>query len=203
MLNKGLLFILSAPAGAGKTTLVRELQKKHPLVKKTISHTTREKRTDEIDGIDYHFVSDQKFEEMEKNGEFLEQVSLFRARYATSKKEIEEIVSKGMHAILVIDTKGFFLLKEKNVKMISIFITPPSIQELDERLSLRASESQEQKKERLEEAHYELSQAPYYDYIVENDTLEHAVEVLHSIVVAEEHKNSTEERVEYDRTVSL
>lgn len=186
-LKRGLLFILSAPAGCGKTTLVHMLTQEFPSVIASVSYTTRPKRPGEIDGVHYHFISEEKFLFFIARGEFLEHVQLFGYYYGTSKPWVEKALNEGKHVILVIDTQGAMLLKGTVVAP-SIFVAPPSIEELGHRLRQRRTESDAVIEERLRGAKKEMQAQKYYDYTFINDHLESAYQVLRSILIAEEHK---------------
>lgn len=186
-LQEGLLFIVSAPAGTGKTTLVTRLTSEFAKIKRSISYTTRSPREGEIDGIDYYFVSRNVFEEMIINNEFLEYAEVFGNYYGTSKKQVMSQLEKGFHVIMVIDTQGALNIKDK-IKNSSIFIVPPSHDELTRRLNRRSLDSKDSINLRLEWAQHEITLAPYYDYKIINDDLEIAYQVLKSIIIAEEHK---------------
>jgi guanylate kinase len=185
--RKGLLFILSAPSGTGKTVLLEALVKENPLVVRSISYTTREKREGEQEGIDYFFVTQKEFESLEKKHFFLESVTLFSASYGTSKSFVEEHLNKGHHVILVIDTQGALELK-KRYEIPAIFLMPPSLEELERRLLKRGAESKKKQEERLSKATDEIALSKHYDYIVINDDLNVAKDVLKAIIIAEEHK---------------
>lgn len=186
-LKEGLLFILSAPAGTGKTTLVHMLSEEFSCVKESISCTTRAPRPSEIDGLHYHFLSEEEFKLKIKNEEFLEYAQVFGDFYGTLKKSVEEDRKKGSHVILVIDTQGAMQLKGK-IKSSFIFISPPNLEELRERLQKRKTESEEKITKRLDWAKEELKMAPHYDYHIVNDNLIVAYDVLRSIIIAEEHR---------------
>ncbi len=187
-LKKGLLFVVSAPAGTGKTTLVRMLQREFSCVVESVSYTTREPRAQEIDGRDYHFVSREVFEQKIEEGEFLEYAQVFGHYYGTSKLFIEDKQSHGKHVMLVIDTQGALQLMNR-LQAVFIFIRPPDMETLRQRLSSRKSESLEVIEERLSWAEKELALAPRYDYQIVNDYLETAYAVLRSILIAEEHRS--------------
>lgn len=184
---QGLTFVLSAPAGTGKTTLVNMLTKEFDCVKASISCTTRPKRTDEIDGVHYCFLSDEEFSKKVEEGEFLEHVTLFGYRYGTSKKVIEQMKAAGNHVILVIDTQGALTLMGKE-SAIFIFLMPPSLEELGRRLMERGTETHESLASRLSEAGREIAIASAYHYVIINDNLPTAYQVLRSIIIAEEHR---------------
>lgn len=184
----GQLFIISAPAGAGKTTLVHMLKSAYPnRITQSISCTTRKPRKGEIDGKDYVFLTKEAFEERINRGDFLEYVTLFGDHYGTLKEMVTREQKNGKDVILVIDTQGALKLKKK-VKATFIFIAPPSMEILEERLRNRKTESSETLKKRLKWAKYEMEQTKLYDYTIVNDDLETAYEALKSIVIAEKHR---------------
>jgi guanylate kinase len=188
---KGLIFIISAPAGTGKTTLVKRLTDEFPHVKSSISYTTREPRQGEIEGVDYHFTDLTEFERKIKANEFLEFVQLYGHFYGTSRKWVEEEINKGNHVILVIDTQGGLLLKPKLQPMnaaVFIFLEPPSLEELKKRLLLRKTEPAPIVEQRLACVSREMEQGKQYDYKIINDQIDTAFEVLKSILLAEEHR---------------
>lgn len=187
-LKKGILFIVSAPAGTGKTTLVHMLTQEFPCVVASISFTTRKPRTGEIDGVHYFFITTKEFEERIARGEFLEYVKLYGDYYGTSKAWVEQWQQEGKHVLLVIDTQGAALLKGK-ISAISIFLYPPSLEELERRLIKRQADSLENIKKRIEWAKEEEMRAQQtYDYRVVNDHLATAYQALRSILIAEEHR---------------
>lgn len=185
--EKGKIFVVSAPAGSGKTTLVNQLKNEFEVVKTTVSYTTRSQREGERPGVDYHYISKESFEEKIKNHEFLEYVELYGDYYGTLKDSIEKLQNLGNHVVLVIDTQGGLKLK-KMMPATLIFIMPPSLEELSSRLYKRQSESVEVIQKRLQWAEHEIKDAKYYDYVIVNDDLKTAYEVLKSIFIAEEHR---------------
>lgn len=187
-LSSGLLFVISAPAGTGKTTLVRMLQDEFASVAESISYTTRKMRPKEIEGRDYHFISVEEFHRKIAADEFLEYAEVFGHYYGTSKKLVEELQKQGKHVLLVIDTQGARLLKKK-IEAIFIFISPPNSEEQKRRLHGRQSESAEVIETRLSWAQKEMAEARWYDYFIVNENLKTAYEVLRAILIAEEHKN--------------
>lgn len=192
MSSRGLLFIVSAPAGTGKTTLVSKLTGEFLNVVTSVSYTTRKPRPGEVEGVHYHFVTKEQFEQ--RMGEFLEYVTLYGDYYGTSQKWVEEQQDKGKHVILTIDTQGAMKLKAMQLKKrqalpsVYIFIQPPSLQVLKERLIRRKTETPEVIEARLEWARQEMKLAGEYDYNIVNDELRHAYEALRSIFIAEQHK---------------
>jgi guanylate kinase len=185
--EKGLIFVVSAPAGAGKTSLVTLLTQEFSNVVMNISYTTRAPRKGEQHGVDYFFISDEEFSQKEQAGEFLENVNLFSARYGASRVFIEKMQQEKKHVVLVIDTQGAKKLMEM-INCISIFILPPSKEELEKRLEGRGTESRARIEERLSWSNHELEMASHYQYQILNDTIERAYQVLRSIVIAETHR---------------
>ena len=187
-LDRGLVFVISAPAGTGKTTLVRMLTEEFDCVVESVSCTTRKPRANEKEGVDYFFVSEAQFQAMIKEGEFLEYAHVFGHYYGTSRHALEKQLKSGKHVILVIDTQGAEQVK-KRIDAIHIFIRPPNFDELKQRLHGRRSETKEAIATRLSWAERELEAAKHYDYQVVNQDLKTAYEILRSILIAEEHKN--------------
>lgn len=185
--KRGLAFVVSAPAGTGKTTLVQMLANEFPCVVPNISYTTRQPRGTEVDGRDYHFLTVPEFEAKIAAGDFLEYVNLYGNYYGTSRKWIEAQLDLGKHVVLVIDTQGAAILRKK-FPAVAIFVRPPSVLELKRRLQGRGTESLERIEERLELAEEELKAVKYYDYLIINDDLEVAYQVFRSIFIAEEHR---------------
>lgn len=188
-MKKGLVFVVSAPAGTGKTTLVRMLLDEfHHHVVESVSYTTRPPRPNEVPGRDYNFISTEEFQKKIKAGEFLEYAEVFGNYYGTSRKIVEAQQEKGKHVILVIDTQGALQLKNK-LEAVFIFISPPSLEELRSRLYRRRSENEEAIEHRLSWAEKEMALAGQYSYHIVNDNLKTAYDALRSILIAEEHKN--------------
>jgi guanylate kinase len=187
--KKGLLFIVSAPAGTGKTTLVRMLAEEFSNIVASLSYTTRKPREGESHLIDYFFVEESEFKQKIEENEFLEYVQLYDSYYGTSKQWVDQQIREGKHVILVIDTQGALKLKDQ-IDATFIFIKPPSIEILRKRLTGRNTEPKKMVEKRLEWALVGLEASQYYDYIIVNDNLEIAYQVLKSIVVAECHRIS-------------
>jgi guanylate kinase len=185
MSNRGQLFILSAPAGTGKTTLMGRLLKEVPNLDQSVSYTTRPPREGEASDGHYRFVTRDVFEEMIAREEFLEYVLLYGDYYGTSKKALEEKLSRGKKVVLVIDSQGAMKLKGK-VEATTIFVLPPSLEELKRRLTHRGSESEAKIKQRLAVAENEIGRKSEYDYIVVNDDLEKALDQLKKIIIGVE-----------------
>jgi guanylate kinase len=187
-LSKGFVFVLSAPAGTGKTTLVRMLSQEFPCIYESISCTTRPPRPGEIDGKDYYFLSKKEFENEIRQGDFLEYAEVFGYYYGTSQTHVFKQQEMGKHVFLVIDTQGAMQLKKKNFPAVYIFLSPPSLEELKERLIGRKTENMEAIEKRLSWARAEIEMMANYDYHIVNDNLSQAYIVLRSIVIAEEHR---------------
>ena len=185
--SHGLLFVVSAPAGTGKTTLVEKLTNEFPCVVRSISSTTRPKRPTETDGVDYCFLTDAEFEKKVTEGQFLEHVTLFGYQYGTSKHQVEKQRAEGKHVILVIDTQGALHLMGQ-LAATFIFVLPPSFEELARRLQERGTENYDSLSKRLHEAEREIATSTAYQYVIVNDEIQTAYEVLKSIVIAEEHR---------------
>lgn len=188
-LKKGLVFVVSAPAGTGKTTLVKRLMAEFPEVVLNISFTTRAPREGEIEGRDYHFVSEAAFAEKILASEFLEYVKLYDTYYGSSLNWITEQRQLGRHVFLVIDTQGAMQIK-KHLDAVFIFIRPPSLEILRERLVGRKTESETMVQKRIEWAEQELRVADQYDYQILNEDLETAYQVLRSILIAACHRTA-------------
>lgn len=197
MTNKklGNLFIISAASGAGKTTLVREILKHNDDIALSISHTTRQPRPGEIDGKDYYFVTDTAFNNMKKEGKFLETANCHGALYGTSKDIVQDVQDAGKDIIFEIDWQGAFSIKAIFPEAISIFILPPSLKNLEERLTARGQDSDATIKARLSAAKSEMSHIDQFDYVTINDNFYDAAEELKSIIMAENLR--TEQQISY------
>lgn len=187
-MKKGLVFVLSAPAGTGKTTLVRMLKEEFPKIVESVSCTTRHPRHGEVTGRDYHFLSKQEFEKRIEHGDFLEHAEVFGNFYGTSKTFVMQELEKGKHVFLVIDTQGAKQLKKNKYPAVFIFLSPPSLEELRARLIKRQTESPESLERRLAWAEEEMKEIKNYDYHVVNENLNVAYDMLRSIIMAEEHR---------------
>lgn len=186
-LKKGLAFVVSAPAGTGKTTLVQMLQDEFPCVVESVSYTTRKPRPGEVEGQHYSFISEAAFQEKVHKGEFLEYAEVFHHSYGTSRLKVEEELKKGHHVVLVIDTQGALQLMGR-FEATYIFVSPPNLDELKQRLKSRKTETEESIATRLSWAKREMEEAHRYDYHIINDNLKIAYDVLRAILIAEEHK---------------
>jgi guanylate kinase len=188
--RRGLMLVLSSPSGAGKTTLSRMLLETEPLISMSVSVTTRKPRPNEVEGKDYFFVSSEKFEAMAAAGEFLEYATVFGNRYGTPRKAVLDALVSGRDVLFDIDWQGTQQLRQLAGDLASIFILPPSHEELDRRLRKRASDSEDVMKERMSQAAAEISHWAEYDYVVVNDDLEAASQKVRAILHAERLKLS-------------
>ncbi len=178
------LIIISSPSGAGKSTLCRMAIQNDPLIKLSISATTRSKRPQENEGQDYFFVNESEFFEMQKTSQFLESAKVFNHHYGTPKKSVEDELKKGKCVLFDIDWQGARQIKEKFDKksIVSIFILPPSMQELERRLRARASDSEEIVQDRMQKARSEISHYDEYDFVLINDDLGNTYQKIRSII---------------------
>jgi guanylate kinase len=180
-----MLVVVSAPSGCGKTTMVRRLLMTEAELAYSVSYTTRPPRTGEREGVDYHFVSRETFEEMARAGAFAEWAEVHGSRYATSARQIESVLSAGGDILCDIDVQGAARLKERYPEAVLVFVLPPSMEELRRRLSTRNTERPEDAERRLNASREEISRAGAYDYFIVNDELDEAVERLRNVVLAE------------------
>jgi len=183
--GRGLLFVVSAPSGAGKTTLVERLVEEMPQLSMSRSYTSRPARQGETDGVDYNFVTRAAFEAMVAAGEFLEWADVFGNLYGTSRADTHSLLSSGSDVVLVIDVQGARHLRQQGLADATIFVMPPSYQVLAERLVGRSKDSAPSIQRRLQVARSEVGSFEEYDFIVVNDELGTAVDRLRSIIVAE------------------
>ncbi|HEX9024225.1 MAG TPA: guanylate kinase [Geobacteraceae bacterium] len=190
MKSRGLLFIISAPSGAGKTTLCKEVVDILPNLRHSVSYTTRLPRPGEVDGREYFFISPVEFEKMISAGEFAEWAEVHGNLYGTAIQTLEKFRADGIDVILDIDCQGARQLKERFHEGVFIFILPPSFHELRRRLNLRNSESAEVKERRMRNAAEEVKESSWYDYIIVNDIYSKAVEELKSVLIAEHCRTS-------------
>lgn len=184
--KNGTLIVLSGPSGAGKGTICNELLKQVDTLNLSISMTTRSPRGNEVDGKDYYFVTKEQFEEDIAKGNFLEYAKVYNDNYyGTPKNKVEEILSSGRDIILEIDIQGALEVKEKMKEGIFIFIMPPSMRELKDRLVKRNTESKDKIIERFKNAYKEINEVTKYNYIVINDEVQNAVDKVKAIILAE------------------
>lgn len=184
MADKGNLYVIAAPSGTGKTTLVKALVDSLPKITVSISHTTRVKRPNEMHGINYYFIEKTEFEEKIKHGDFLEHAVIFDNYYGTSKSWVEETLSTGMDVILEIDWQGHQQIKQLFPESVGIFILPPSLEDLKERLVKRNQDHPEIIKKRLADAKEAVSHLREFDYLVINDDFVNALHDLKIIIEA-------------------
>jgi guanylate kinase len=185
MKNTGSLFIVTAPSGAGKTSLVRSLLEMDPAVSLSVSYTTRAMRPGEEDGSDYHFVSEERFLHMLEEGDFLESAEVHGARYGTSQTLVESLLAEGRDLVLEIDWQGAAQVRSLYPNAIGIFVLPPSLEELARRLHNRAQDSAEVIARRLAAAREEISHVGEFDYVIINDRFETAIHDLLAIIRAQ------------------
>ena len=182
---KGLLIVLSGPSGVGKGTINQRVRELSPDIKKSVSVTTRLQRPNEKDGIHYHFISQNEFDNLIKNNGLLEYAKVYQNYYGTPKKPVIDALEKGIDMIFELDIQGARLIKQAYDDCVRIFITPPSIEELQNRLNNRGTETEEVKALRLSETIKELNEAKYYDYMVVNNDVEKAAKTIIDIISAE------------------
>jgi guanylate kinase len=183
--SRGLLFIVSAPSGAGKTTLVERLVEQVPYLRMSRSYTSRRARAGEIDGVDYNFVTRERFEAMVSVGEFLEWADVFGNLYGTSAADTERVLESGSDLVLVIDVQGARKVRRRGIETSAVFVMPPSFDVLEKRLRGRSKDADEAVARRLQVARGEVAAYAEYDFVVINDELTSAVDRLRAIVLAE------------------
>jgi|TARA_B100000085_G_scaffold16877_1_gene14578 guanylate kinase len=196
--DKGQLIVISAPSGAGKTSIIKNVIKKlndrNSESKFSVSHTTRLPRDGDIDGSDYYFVSNERFAELFEAGNFIETAEVHDYKYGTSKDFIDENIYKGINVFLEIDVQGFQKLRSKDVEFRSVFILPPSIEELRGRIEKRGLDSEDVIEKRMKNALKELGEAEKYDYLVINDVFDQAVDELLEIVITKGFKDYSHDK---------
>ena len=183
MTQIGNIFVISAPSGAGKSSLVKAICKKDPKIRVSISHTTRNMRPGDQHGVDYYFVDAAEFNIMLNNNEFLEHALVYGNYYGTNKNKINELISNGYDIILEIDWQGAKQIKQQNPAAILIFILPPSLDELEKRLRKRNTDSESVIKNRLSLAAEDIAHAKDFDVIIVNDNFDKTIDELYSIIL--------------------
>jgi guanylate kinase len=179
---QGRLYVVAAPSGAGKTSLVKALMEREPRIRFSVSYTTRDPRPNEIRGRDYHFVSHERFQEMKANHEFLEHAQVFDNWYGTGVRTVQEALSNGEQLLLEIDWQGARQVRSRIPEAVSIFILPPSRAALEQRLKGRSTDSDAVIQRRLRDAAEDLGHWSEFDYVVINDRFEQALKDLEAIV---------------------
>lgn len=197
-MKKGLLIVISGPSGAGKGTVYNEVVIRRPEIQRSISVTTRAPRKGEVDGVHYYFRTEEQYQKMIANGEFLETAAVYSNYYGTPKAPVYEKLAKGQDVMFEIDTLGAKQIKKIYPDAVTIFIIPPSFEILEKRLRARGTDSEESIRRRLSCAKSELAKYKQFDYIVFNDDLETAIKQTLSIIEAEKSRISRNEAVIID-----
>ena len=196
MSNSGKLIIFAAPSGAGKSSLIKKIiEISKNKLELSVSATTRLPREGETHGKDYFFISDKEFNELRNNKAFIECANVHGHKYGTLKSFVDEKLEEGIYVILDIDVQGFTQIKNATEDTVSIFIIPPSFDELKKRLTLRGLDLDEDIKKRLENAKEELKQAEFFDYIILNDKFDKAVEEISSIIFSENYEYNSQDNL--------
>tara|TARA_Y100000994_G_scaffold159987_1_gene131199 strand:- start:15 stop:629 length:615 start_codon:yes stop_codon:yes gene_type:complete len=196
MSNSGKLIIFAAPSGAGKSSLIKKIiEISENKLELSVSATTRLPREGETHGKDYFFISDKEFNELRNNKAFIECANVHGHKYGTLKSFVDEKLEEGIYLILDIDVQGFAQIKNATEDTVSIFIIPPSFDELKKRLTLRGLDLDEDIKKRLENAKEELKQAEFFDYIILNDEFDKAVEEISSIIFSENYEYNSQDNL--------
>jgi guanylate kinase len=184
-MNASTLYIVSAPSGAGKTSLLKALVETDDGIQVSVSHTTRPMRPGERDGVDYHFVDQEAFAAMAEAGAFLEHAQVFDNFYGTAEAAIRDQLASGLDVVLEIDWQGAQQVRERFPQAVSIFILPPTPEALRQRLNSRGQDSEEVIERRMRDAQSEMSHYAEYDYLIVNDLFDQALEELRSVVTAQ------------------
>jgi guanylate kinase len=192
-MTTGVLFVVSAPSGAGKTSLLRALVPSDPRLRVSVSHTTRAPRPGEVDGKHYHFVDRARFESMVAAGAFLEHARVFDNLYGTAEQAVRDVLAADRDVVLEIDWQGARQVRARFPEAVSVFIVPPNVEALRERLSGRGQDSTEIIDRRMRDARSELSHFGEYDYLVVNDVFDQALADLRAIVAAERLRRDRQE----------
>ncbi|AAU04209.1 guanylate kinase [Rickettsia typhi] len=187
--HKGLIIILSSPSGTGKSSLAKELLKIDNNLRLSISVTTRKPRLGEVDGINYYFKTDLEFKTLVKQNKFLEYAKIYNDYYGTPKEYVKMLLKQGLDVLFDIDWQGVRSIKKNTNNVVTIFVLPPSLEILEQRLRNRATDNEETIKLRMQSAQHEISYANEYDYVVINDDFGQTLKKIHEIIVAERAKN--------------
>lgn len=180
--ERGKIIVVSAPSGAGKTTIVQNVLKYFPGIVFSVSATTRKKRENEIDGVHYFFISEEEFKQKIENNEFVEWERFYDYYYGTFKSFVETTISAGKNILLEVDVKGALAIKRIYPEAKLIYILPPSLEELENRLKSRQTENEEDLKKRLERSKMELDMKDKFDHIVINNNLEYAISEMKNLI---------------------
>ena len=199
MSTAGLLFLISAPSGAGKTSLVNAALERDPRLVVSVSHTTRPRRGSEEDGVNYYFCSPETFSTMVAQGEFLEHATVFGNQYGTARSQVQQLLDDGRDVILEIDWQGADQVRKLQPAAVSIFILPPSLDTLAKRLAQRGQDTQQSIAHRLAKAEEEIAQADRYDYVLVNDDFPTTLEQLLTIFRC--HRLRTDQQLQSNETV--
>lgn len=182
---KGIVFVMSGPSGAGKTSILREVLRSNNNLDFSVSYATRERRPEEVQGKDYFFVTLEEFKRLQKEDEFLEWAKVHGNYYGTSRHQVSKSVDLGRDILLDVDIQGAMSLMSKLRDAVYIFVAPPSYEELISRLQSRGTEDTQSLRTRLEDAKWELEQVKNFQYLVINDNLKHSVSQFEAIITAE------------------
>ena len=189
-IRKGMLLVISGPSGTGKGTLIKQLMDQDPTLVFSVSATTRAPRPGEIDGVHYHFVSNEQYDQLVAEGAFVEYATVHGNRYGTLRSEVYQRLERGENVVLDIDVQGALNVIASEKEKVSIFILPPSMKVLRERLTGRGTETPEQVETRLHNAVWEISQKDHYEYKVINDDMEECLITLRAIIEAQKHAST-------------
>lgn len=188
--NKGLIIILSSPSGAGKSSLAKALLEIDNNLRLSISATTRKPRPNEQDGVNYYFKTKSEFEELVKQNQFLEHAKIYNNYYGTPKKHVENLLNQGLDVLFDIDWQGARSIKQNAVNVVSIFILPPNLEVLEQRLRNRAADNEEAIQLRMASAQAEISHSNEYDHIITNDDFNDTLQQIHTIILQERKKRN-------------
>jgi guanylate kinase len=187
---QGQLYVISGPSGVGKSTVIRKIRENVPYLGYSVSHTSREPRNNEKNGSDYHFVDRKTFKSMIDKGSFVEWAEVYQDLYGTSFSSLNLSLEKGLDVILDLDTQGARNVRSSYKESNLIFILPPSLQELENRLRERAQDNDDAMKTRIKNALLEINECTWYDFLIINDNIEKTVKELESIIISERCRNN-------------